>query len=264
MRDTLRLSPLAREAAVWSAVPGDVRGGERWRMPQGWDPPSVSSGQRAAPGWTAQRLAAALLVGRQYRMPGGEGTRFADALVTATRGVSREPMAGGALRRIDQTDPAEYDSLAQARLWGGSTCSAAALTMVLRAQGKPVRIADVLRELGGGITVQQGLVSRPALVHAAARFGLQARDEPMSYDALQRATASGQPVLVDITNARFPEGHWIVVTGADAQGVSIVDSSGYRLTRLSREEFVRAWSGRGVRILHAAAPAGAPLNGRGG
>jgi hypothetical protein len=158
--------------------------------------------------------------------------------------------AAGRISRIDQTDAREYDSVAQARLWGGSTCSATALTAVLRSRGISASIADVMRVMPGGITVERGLVSRPSLVNAAAKFGLRAQDNVTSYDALQQATAAGQPVLVDVTNGRFPEGHWLVVTGADARGVTIVDSSGYRLTSMSRDEFLAAWSKRGIRIMN--------------
>lgn len=165
--------------------------------------------------------------------------------------VPRVAAPAGRIQAIDQTDAREYESAAQARLWGGSTCSATALTAVLRSRGVAASIADVLKAMAGGITVERGLVSRPALVAAAARFGLQAQDNVTSYDALQQATAAGQPVLVDVTNGRFPEGHWLVVTGADQRGVSVVDSSGYHLTSMSRDEFLAAWSKRGIRIMNA-------------
>src|SRR5438445_410790 len=125
------------------------------------------------------------------------------------------------IRAIRQSDPREYESAAQARTWGGSTCSAASLTAVLRSRGIPARIADVMRAMPGAITPELGLVSRPGLVAAANRFGVAARDDVAGYDALQRATASGQPVLVDIRNSRFPPGHWIVVTSADANGLQV-------------------------------------------
>jgi ABC-type bacteriocin/lantibiotic exporter with double-glycine peptidase domain len=157
----------------------------------------------------------------------------------------------GPIPRIDQTDAREYESAGQARLWGGSTCSAASLTAVLRSLGSAATIADVMQAMPGGITVQQGLVSRPSLVNAAAKFGLQAQDNVTSYEALQQATAAGQPVLVDVTDGRFPEGHWMVVTAADQRGVSLVDSSGYKLASMSREEFQAAWSKRGIRIMNA-------------
>jgi len=152
------------------------------------------------------------------------------------------------IRAIRQSDQREYDSAAEARTWGGSTCSAASLTAVLRSRGIPARIADVMRAMPGAITPELGLVSRPALVSAAGKFGLAARDDVSGYDALQRATTSGEPVLVDIRNSRFPQGHWIVVTGADANGVQIADSSGYDMKSMSRSDLVSSWSGKGIRI----------------
>jgi ABC-type bacteriocin/lantibiotic exporter with double-glycine peptidase domain len=112
-----------------------------------------------------------------------------------------------------------------------------------------VKVGDIVRVLegAGGITVAQGLVSRPALLATARKFGLGAEDRALSYDQLAAATRE-HPVLVDITNAKFPEGHWLVVTGTDPTGVNIVDSSGYRLTRMSRSEFQAAWSGRAVQL----------------
>jgi ABC-type bacteriocin/lantibiotic exporter with double-glycine peptidase domain len=145
-------------------------------------------------------------------------------------------------------DPREYDSPEQARVWGPATCSAASLTAVLRARGSRARIADVMAAMPGAITPQRGLVSRPGLVSAAKQFGLEARDDVTSYEALQQATAAGQSVLVDVTNGKFPEGHWLAVTGADAAGLKVADSSGYHLASLSRDEFLAAWSGRGIRI----------------
>lgn len=158
---------------------------------------------------------------------------------------------------------AEYDSPAQARTWGGSTCSAASLCAVLRSRGVPARIADVMRAMPGGLTPELGLVSRPALSAAASRFGLATRDDVAGYESLQQAAAAGQPVLVDLRNSRFPEGHWLVVTGADSRGASVVDSSGYALSFVPKEEFLASWSGRGIRVLGSgAAPNGnQPLRG---
>ncbi|MCC6178108.1 MAG: C39 family peptidase [Chloroflexi bacterium] len=157
---------------------------------------------------------------------------------------------------FDQTNVDEYESQAQARAWGHSTCSAASLTAVLRAAGQDVRIADVMRAMPGGMTIQLGLVSRPALVNAATQFGATAVDDVVGYEALKAATGSGQPVLLDIRNSRFPEGHWIVVTGVDDGGVRVADSSRYNLTSISRGELLSSWkSGRGIRLGGLALPA---------
>jgi hypothetical protein len=162
--------------------------------------------------------------------------------------AARAPQSPATIRAVPQKNPAEYESAAQAAIWGGSTCSAASLTAVLRGRGLAVRIADVMKAMPGGMTPELGLVSRSSLVRAAHHFGLRARDDVASYAALERATAGGQPVLLDVTNARFPEGHWLVATGVDAAGVRVVDSSGHRLTHIPRAEFTAAWSGRGIRI----------------
>ena len=178
---------------------------------------------------------------------------FSGALAAARRTTapSRQgaaPPFSSRIRGFDQTNAAEYESVAQARAWGYSTCSAAALTAVLRGAGLPVRIADVMQAMPGGLTPQLGLVSRPALVNAAREFGLQASDDQMTYQQLAQATQSGQAVLVDVTNGRFPEGHWLVVTGVSPEGVRVADSSRYDLTFIPAGDFLAGWSGRGIRI----------------
>ena len=152
------------------------------------------------------------------------------------------------IKGFDQTKASEYDSAAQARTWGYSTCSAAALTAVLRAAGKDVKISDVMREMPNGMTVDLGLVSRPALVNAANAFGAQATDDVTSYEKLRAATEAGQPVLVDYRDAKFPQGHFVVVTGVTEEGVRVADSSRYDLTFIPRGEFMRSWSGKGIRV----------------
>ena len=164
------------------------------------------------------------------------------------------------IKGFDQTKVDEYESVAQARAWGYSTCSAASLTAVLRAAGQDVRVADVMKEMPGGMTIKLGLVSRPSLVNAANHFGAKATDDITSYEALKQATENGQPVLVDIRNGTFPEGHWIVVTGVDENGIRCADSSRYDMTTMPRGEFLRSWSSRGIRLeglTPTATPAGA-------
>jgi hypothetical protein len=164
-----------------------------------------------------------------------------------------------AIKGSDQTAASEYDSSAQARAWGYSTCSAASLTAVLRAAGQNVKIADVMKAMPGGMTIALGLVSRPSLVNAANQFGAKATDDVTSYDGLKQATDNGQPVLVDIRGPKFPEGHWIVVTGVDDNGIRTADSSRYNMTSMPRGDFMRSWSGRGIR-LEGLTPTAAPAS----
>jgi uncharacterized protein YvpB len=178
------------------------------------------------------------------------GPRTEPAAQAITPAMIRERQQAflGSIKGSDQTSVNEYENVTQARAWGYSTCSAASLTAVLRAAGQDVRIADVMNEMPGGMTIKLGLVSRPSLVNAANTFGAKATDDVTSYEALKQATENGQPVLVDIRNGTFSEGHWIVVTGVDENGVQCADSSRYNLTSIPRGEFLRSWSSRGIRL----------------
>lgn len=188
------------------------------------------------------------------------GVRPEPAMQAVTPAMIRDRQQAflGSITGSDQTSINEYENVAQARAWGFSTCSAASLTAVLRAAGQDVRIADVMKEMPGGMTIKLGLVSRPSLVNAANTFGAKATDDVTSYDALKEATQNGQPVLVDIRNAKFPEGHWIVVTGVDDTGIRCADSSRYDLTSIPRGEFQRSWSSRGIRLEGVAPTPSAP------
>lgn len=190
--------------------------------------------------------------GRYAAQAWQRSTTFRIALDRAARPASaapvmRPPTKSGVMR-VDQSARNEYENDAQARVWSGSTCSAAALTAVLRGKGVQAHISDVMKAMPGALTPELGLISRPGLVRAAAKFGVDARDDVQGFDALQQATGAGQAVLIDVRNGQFPEGHWMVATRTSAAGVDLVDSSSYRISSMSRDQFSRAWSGRGIRI----------------
>jgi hypothetical protein len=221
-------------------------------LPLGTPPPPSAAGSVA----TARRAPARGLAGSAVF---AQTLQAAAQRITPAAAQARSVEALRSIRGFDQTSAAEYDSAAQARTWGYSTCSAASLTAILRGRGISARIADVMAQMPGGITPALGLVSRPSLVGAAQRFGLAASDDVTSYAALAEATARGEPVMVDITNRRFPEGHWIVVTGVGPDGVTVADSSRYNTTFMSRAEFEASWSQRGIRVQGAAPlPTAAP------
>jgi uncharacterized protein YvpB len=184
----------------------------------------------------------------EQAVAGGARTEPAPQAITPAMIREKQQAFLSSIKGSDQTSINEYESAEQARAWGYSTCSAASLTAVLRAAGQDVRIADVMKEMPGGMTIKLGLVSRPSLVNAANAFGAKATDDVTSYVALKEATQNGQPVLVDIRNGTFSEGHWIVVTGVDENGVQCADSSRYNLSSIPRGEFLRSWSSRGIRL----------------
>jgi uncharacterized protein YvpB len=195
-------------------------------------------------------------------VPAGQTTPVAQAITPAMLREQGQAFLRS-IKGFDQTKVDEYESVAQARAWGYSTCSAASLTAVLRAAGQDVKVSDVMKQMPGGMTIKLGLVSRPSLVNAANHFGAKATDDVRGYEALKEATESGQPVLVDIRNGKFPEGHWIVVTGVDEHGVRCADSSRYDLTSIPQAEFLRSWSSRGIR-LEGLTPGNSPASPAGG
>ena len=46
----------------------------------------------------------------------------------------------------------------------------------------------------------------------------------------------------------------MVVTGVTDQGVELVDSSGYALRSMSKEELLASWRGRAMRVVDRKAP----------
>ncbi len=175
--------------------------------------------------------------GRLSTASGGPGeTALMRAISPASLPVGRLP------QRVFQREVAEYRSAQEAATWGPSACSAATLTAVLRSRGSNARIADVIDRLGPNIDRQRGLLDRRALSRVASELGLANTIRSLDYNGLRQAVQAGQPVMTDVTNAQFPAGHWLVVTGVDDGGVTVVDSSGYNLTRIDRQTWERSWS----------------------
>jgi hypothetical protein len=209
----------------------------------------LNRGRYAMRSWQANRPFGPML---SFNTTLDSAIRKQSALATASTPSAKPatiaPTRATAVKRVDQGSPAEYDNAAQAKTWSGSTCSAASLTAVLRSRGVNVRIADVMKAMPGALTPELGLVSRSGLVQAAEKFGLRARDDLRTFDDLKRASVAGDPVLVDVRNKKFPEGHWLVVRNITATDIEVVDSSGYRIKSMSRDQFLRDWSGRGIRV----------------
>lgn len=185
-------------------------------------------------------VAPSLLAARGIRVSFAETPAHGSA--RPMRAVRPAILPHGTVTRVFQRDLAEYRSPQEAAAWGPSACSAATLTAVLRSRGSNVRIADIIDRLGRAIDRQRGLLDRRTLSRVASELGLPNTIRQLDYDGLREVVRSGRPVMTDITNAQFPDGHWLVVVGVDDRGVRVVDSSGYNLSWIDRQTWEHSWS----------------------
>lgn len=154
--------------------------------------------------------------------------------------------ASTALVRMNQLDPAQYDSQQSADTWANSACSAAAMTEVIDAYGFAYRIADVLHVEAqiGAITPSLGLTSEAGISNTATLFGFKTSwGHNLSLDQVIAKANSGVPVIVSWPPQTYPGGHIVVVTGGNASLVHLADSSAYDRTSLSRSQFSTWWRG---------------------
>lgn len=155
-----------------------------------------------------------------------------------------------------------WDSSQQYQTWWPSACSPAALTMVLKAWGAPVRIGQVLDRLIArqAITPENGLLNANALALVANDFGYQAMTFwRWSEQQVAEVTAQGAPVMVDVVDTKretpypgFVVGHWLTVVGVSADHIDVRDSSGYHIKTLTPHVFHTLFKGIGVVVWQGA------------
>lgn len=154
--------------------------------------------------------------------------------------------ASKALVRISQLDESEYASPAEYNTWAYSACSAAAMTEILNAYGYHYRITDVLKVESrlGEITPQLGLVENVGIARTAAQFGFQTDwGNNWTLDQVISIANLGRPVMVGWPPQRYDGGHIVVVTGGDANTVSLADTSLWNRRSVSRSQFLQWWGG---------------------
>jgi hypothetical protein len=154
--------------------------------------------------------------------------------------------ASHALTRISQLDESEYASQTEYSTWAYSACSAASITEVLNAYGYHYRISDVLRIESrlGEITPELGLVENVGIANTAAHFGFQTDwGTRWTLEHVLAIANLGRPVIVSWPPQRYDGGHIVVVTGGDAESVSLADSSRWNRRVLSHAQFLQWWDG---------------------
>ncbi len=162
---------------------------------------------------------------------------------------------------------AGYDSPQQHDLFWNAACSAAVMTEILRAWGvSNITIGRIIDEMTAHqppyITPWGGLMSQNGWNYIAGLHGFRAKvqlNRSMSYNEIVRTTElQGIPVVLGLRDSAgryYPAfgggGHFLIAVGGNAAGLRIVDSSLYRITELTRDQFDYLWTGETVIITPA-------------
>ncbi|HLY31620.1 MAG TPA: hypothetical protein VKQ36_11365 [Ktedonobacterales bacterium] len=155
--------------------------------------------------------------------------------------------------------PDLYDSQQQFNDWWDAACSAAALSEILTAYGVPhATIGEMIDELGPDISLSGGLINMGGFERVAAMHGLRADEifHPTYNQMLYITNTLGLPLIVNVRISYgyyhfFSGGHFLVMTGGDSAGLSIVDSSEYYIHYLPLDVFNSMFTGRTVVIVPA-------------
>lgn len=158
-----------------------------------------------------------------------------------------------------QVDPTiGYDSKQQYDTYWGAACSAAVSGEVLTAWGDPhAHIGQMIDDLGDTISPIAGLLDFSGFTRVAARHQFTALIvHGMSQAQLAYVVQNlGYPLIIGVrANANsyygyLAGGHFLVVTGADARGFQIVDSSMYYIHYLTTASLLDLWNADGRRAV---------------
>ncbi|HEU5441272.1 MAG TPA: C39 family peptidase [Ktedonobacterales bacterium] len=216
----------------------------------------------AASPWNGARFVLALmavalaLVSAHARM--GEPSQPLMMHWSAGLGFSDAATVASKVRPETQIVQSElYDSYQQFLDWKGAACSAAATSEILTAWGvKGATIGRVIDLMGTDISQNGGLISEDGFQRAASHFGYRAdiRHDLSYKQILYLTNYLSVPVIVNVRISYgyyhfFDTGHFLVVTGGDDQGVSIVDSSTYYIHYLPLGVFFSMFTGRTALIV---------------
>lgn len=150
------------------------------------------------------------------------------------------------IMRIDQLDPAQYNSAQDYSLWAYSACSTAAMAEVANFYGHHYRIADILKVQAslGEITPKLGLVEDAGIARSMAKFGFTTMwGYRWTLDQVIQLANRGTPVIVGWPPSRYDGGHLVVVTSGTSSTISIADSSRFNRRILTRAQFMQWWAG---------------------
>lgn len=169
---------------------------------------------------------------------------------SAKSGAQKDERITNRVPTFIQIDPTiGYKSNAQYQEYSGGDCGAAATAEVLTAWGdRTGNIGQVIDDMGNDLT-SGGLQNREAFqrVATAQHFNITMTDSISAAQLANIVSVQGIPVIIGVRDnfggyySYFAPGHFLVVTGADANGFNIVDSSTYFVHYLPIKTFMDLW-----------------------
>jgi hypothetical protein len=162
-----------------------------------------------------------------------------------------DPVVSRVRPETQGTRPDLYDSHQQFDDWWNAACSAAVLSEVLTAWGeKGATIGHMIDVMQPDISLNGGLLRAQGFQRGAAAYHYRADlNWHLTYKQLLYITNTlGLPVIVNVRIAYgyyhfFDGGHFLTMTGGDAAGLKIVDSSEYYITYLPLDTFMSMFTG---------------------
>ncbi|GHO78404.1 hypothetical protein KSD_61750 [Ktedonobacter sp. SOSP1-85] len=174
-------------------------------------------------------------------------THAQSSSVTATPADTHSAEESHHLVRVNQWDMSQYANQQEYDDWHLSTCSSAALTVIINYYtGQAYRLTDILHaQLAvNAISVELGLLDDEGITRTAARFGLGTAISHMrTLDELIALAQRGEPSIVSFPPPAFGGGHIVVLAGGDAQTVRLIDSSRLNMQVMDRVTFLKDWRG---------------------
>lgn len=262
------LTPYAPPAAVALDVP-DVPDLALYRPARPRHYPRVDTRalvRRARSPWSLTRLVLAvasisLALFTAFTQVGEAHQPLMDAFQVTAGSHEARSIASLVQPETQMMRPDLYDSYQQFVDWGNAACSSATLSEVLTAWGvQGANIGKLIDVMQPDVSLNGGLLTPHGYQRGAAAFGYRADikgvpgtgDPPLSYDQILHVTNDlGLPLVVNVRISWgyyhfFDGGHFLVVTGGDAQGLKIVDSSEYYIKYLSKDVFYSMFTGMTV------------------
>jgi hypothetical protein len=173
------------------------------------------------------------------------------SFLTAAAVRDTDPIASRVRPETQGTRPDLYDSRQQFDDWWNAACSAAVLSEVLTAWGeKGATIGHMIDVMQPDISLNGGLLRAQGFQRGAAAYHYRADlNWHLTYKQLLYITNTlGLPVIVNVRISYgyyhfFDGGHFLTMTGGDAAGLKIVDSSEYYITYLPLDTFMSMFTG---------------------